>query len=350
MERLPSTVFDTASFRVRDRYDLWRDSFSVAFGYDLSPDVAPKAFHARIENVLLGPAMLAHYLASAASYERSAVRIAKDGVDMVMLQLYLGGPARYEHNGNAVRCGVGDLVLMDLAQPLNTWHDTQHNLTLCLPRALVVDAVPSFEQAHLGALRASHPLAGILRSHLLAVQQAVPLLPASEGSQIAYPTIDLALSAIRAIASKASDPVDVPRWVQRSQTDAVIDSMLPNPDLSPALVAATANCSRSRLYALYQQDGGVASFIKRRRLKATLRDLASPGPRRSSVAETADRHGFRNLSSFSRAFKAEFGMTPTDARQQGVEAIQARPNAAEHVRRVGPRAYEYWVKHLLSSA
>ncbi|WP_395445336.1 hypothetical protein [Caulobacter sp. UC70_42] len=47
-----------------------------------------------------------------------------------------------------------------------------------------------------------------------------------------------------------------------------------------------------------------------------------------AMAQVAERHGFTVWSSFSRAFKSRFGMTPGEARGQGVMAA-ARASALQ---------------------
>ncbi|MBF2937786.1 helix-turn-helix domain-containing protein, partial [Pseudomonas aeruginosa] len=51
-----------------------------------------------------------------------------------------------------------------------------------------------------------------------------------------------------------------------------------------------------------------------RRLERARQLLASPQGRRLDVAEVAYRHGFSSQAHFARAFKARYGMTPSEAR------------------------------------
>jgi len=70
-------------------------------------------------------------------------------------------------------------------------------------------------------------------------------------------------------------------------------------------------CSRSTLYRLFEQDGGVAKCIRDARLRACLHDLAVPSPSRKQIARTATRWGFENPSHFNRLFKQAFGVAPS---------------------------------------
>jgi len=70
-------------------------------------------------------------------------------------------------------------------------------------------------------------------------------------------------------------------------------------------------CSRSTLYRLFEEDGGVAKFIRDARLRACMHELAFPSTTRKQIAFTATRWGFENPSHFNRLFKRAFGVAPS---------------------------------------
>jgi len=54
----------------------------------------------------------------------------------------------------------------------------------------------------------------------------------------------------------------------------------------------------------------VNAWIKTRRLEACRRALVSPRSQHLSVTEVASRFGFSNPAFFSRAFTAQYGVSP----------------------------------------
>ena len=155
MTLLPRSLFDTDSLPGSERYDAWRDSISVVFDYQLRDTVPVDHFHAAIDNTLFDPFVLTSFQAEAAIYERDAARIACDGLDMIMLQFATQGPCHIRGTADAYDCQVGDVIIMDTAQPISTWHDKQHNLTLSFPRQVLENLVPGLERAHLAVLKAN---------------------------------------------------------------------------------------------------------------------------------------------------------------------------------------------------
>lgn len=78
--------------------------------------------------------------------------------------------------------------------------------------------------------------------------------------------------------------------------------------------------SRSQLYRLLEGEGGVAHYIQRRRLSESfsmLCDASNSLP----IGKVAELLCFADGSSFSRAFRREFGMSPSDVRAGSFAAL-----------------------------
>jgi AraC-like DNA-binding protein len=84
--------------------------------------------------------------------------------------------------------------------------------------------------------------------------------------------------------------------------------------------------SRSQLYRVLESEGGAAHYIQRRRLSESfsiLCDVSNTYP----IAKIAEALCFADASSFTRAFRHEFGVTPREVRAASL-AGQA-PTAAK---------------------
>lgn len=97
-----------------------------------------------------------------------------------------------------------------------------------------------------------------------------------------------------------------------------------SPGFGPPQLARLLAMSRSKLYRLLDREGGVAHFINRERLAEARRALATPGEA-VSVQAVASQVGFRDHSTFSRAFRREYGCSPTEARER---ALLVSPSAS----------------------
>ena len=92
---------------------------------------------------------------------------------------------------------------------------------------------------------------------------------------------------------------------------------LRSPSLGPDKLCREAATSRSQLYRLLEGEGGVAHYIQRRRLSESFSMLCDPS-NNLSIGKVAEVLCFADGSSFSRAFRREFGMSPSDVRAGAV--------------------------------
>ncbi|WP_351233822.1 helix-turn-helix domain-containing protein [Streptomyces sp. NPDC002133] len=98
---------------------------------------------------------------------------------------------------------------------------------------------------------------------------------------------------------------------------AFIQQHLGEPDLSPGTIAAAHNISLCSLHRLFRDQGQtVAGWIRARRLERCRRVLADPLMHSTPVRAVAARWGFTDPAHFSRAFRAAYGHSPKDYRQQ----------------------------------
>ncbi|MFD9904331.1 helix-turn-helix domain-containing protein [Streptomyces sp. NPDC059063] len=105
---------------------------------------------------------------------------------------------------------------------------------------------------------------------------------------------------------------------------AFIEQNLGNPDLRPATIAAHHHMSVRALHLLFRtQPETVAALIRRRRLERCRADLGDPRLRHRTIGEISARWGFRALADFSRAFRAAYGVPPSELRRaaHGLPAV-----------------------------
>ncbi|TFL12923.1 helix-turn-helix domain-containing protein [Pusillimonas noertemannii] len=103
----------------------------------------------------------------------------------------------------------------------------------------------------------------------------------------------------------------------RQRVVAFIEQNIHRPELSPRSISRRFNVSRSHLYRAFASDGGVAKFLRDKRLDAAARELTRAHSPAISIAELAHRLGFSSGNQFLRAFRNRFGITPSQAREQG---------------------------------
>ncbi|TSJ60864.1 helix-turn-helix domain-containing protein [Starkeya sp. 3C] len=200
-----------------------------------------------------------------------------------------------------------------LAEPFQTELETRRLLALFMPR----DLFPSLHEIS-GMLdhRLESGAARLLADFLLGLDRQLPRLRPSDLAGVLGATRGLVEACV---ASCRNDPA-----AERGATDVrllerarrLIEQKIDDADLSPASLAEELFVSRSRLYRSFEPLGGVAAYIRRQRLLRTRDALLDTSDTRS-IVRIAEQCGFPDASTFSRAFKHEFGVSPRAVRKMG---------------------------------
>jgi AraC-like DNA-binding protein len=89
--------------------------------------------------------------------------------------------------------------------------------------------------------------------------------------------------------------------------------------------------SRSKLYRLFEPVGGVTHYIQRQRLLQSHAFLSNPS-NSLTINMVGDRFGFVDPSGFSRAFRKEFGYSPSEARAAALSGFPRSPSPPRNFR------------------
>jgi len=94
---------------------------------------------------------------------------------------------------------------------------------------------------------------------------------------------------------------------------AEIETRLGSATLTVATLCRVLGMSRSALYRLFEDEGGVHAYVTRRRLESVAAALGESSER-DRIADIAERWGFCDAAYLGRLFRERFGMTPSDYR------------------------------------
>ena len=93
---------------------------------------------------------------------------------------------------------------------------------------------------------------------------------------------------------------------------------LHDPDLGPERLASAHFLSTRYVHKLFAASGsGVSEWIRDRRLAGATEELRESG---TAIADVAERWGYRNPASFSRAYRERYGCAPSDVRRGRLSA------------------------------
>jgi AraC family transcriptional regulator, positive regulator of tynA and feaB len=161
-------------------------------------------------------------------------------------------------------------------------------------------------------------------------KQELDGLDPAEANRLGEVGLDLIAAAL-ASGVPAADLADrTVRTARLVKIKLLINEKLPDPRLSPAMVATALGISVRYLNALFSSEPlSVERWIWERRLQRCHAALQDPSQQGRSISDIAYGWGFSEMSHFSRTFKQRFCLSPREMRRQ---AANQRP--AGELRRV----------------
>jgi AraC family transcriptional regulator, positive regulator of tynA and feaB len=191
--------------------------------------------------------------------------------------------------------------------------DAVRKQTLLIPRARAAELAPDIDRLG-GTVLPPSSATRVLRDLFTSIIDEVDEVEIGHGDASSIGLVNAALELLA--GALTATPAGLARD-DRSQRWAdvrnVIEEHLGDPTLSPASIAHEAAVSVRALYLLFESHGDtVARYVKRRRLARARSELERR--RDLTLASVAQRWGFNDQAAFSRAFRAQYGVTPGQAR------------------------------------
>lgn len=265
-----------------------------------------------VGTLLIGPTTFNHQ-----RYLRDRCLLLQSGLDHYFVQLFVAGSLEGDCEGLEIRADPGDICVFDLGRTFESNVQPGSTISAILPREQLNRATQG-RRLHGMVLKAGMPVTRLLADFIISLSQVSSELPQQDALAIEDAAISL-LAAGLVWQETPAETVENPAiaHVLRRRVLEFIDVNLAQPELGPGMLMRRFNVSRTHLYRMFADDGGVAKIIREKRLDAAYRELIRPGPSLRSITEIAYGWGFSGSTQFLRAFRVRFGMTPTDARQDG---------------------------------
>lgn len=242
---------------------------------------------------------------------RGEREIRKDPVAMYELVVPLAGEVVLESRGRSAKLGPGDMALASLNSPVSTTHVQRcWAVGFLVPEAEVRHQVS--RAAPLTYIDRRAGLGNVAFETLMALSRQAGSMTDPVLDSAARHLLDLLMLASRTAYSNGADhAAEIEAAIREQVRRRVGDATL-----SGESIAAGLGWSLRRVQQILRGAGTTPSeLIRTERLRAARDLLIAPGDRRLAVGEVSQRCGFTSHASFCRAFRAEFGTSPTSLRE-----------------------------------
>ncbi len=214
-----------------------------------------------------------------------------------------GQPVYSLHNQSAAAVSAG---------PFDCYKRNADTIVLRLPRDLFTKSATCFQTPE--EIHVDQNFATLLACFVFALADAFasPREFAADGLAATARAVVQACVNDRSLTRYEPPSVLDGAWLNK--TKSIVKLNMSCADFGPAELAVLLGMSRSKLYRIFANFGGVQRFITRERLLEARRRLEQHDA--GSVKIVVTDVGFVDHSTFSRAFRREFGYCPREIRER----------------------------------
>ena len=324
-------TFTTEPLPSGDQFEAWREWHQPVLDF-LPKQSTRYGFPAEVHVRKLGGLAVSRTSAPPVRVARNEEQPQARSVDHWVTSYCARGAHFTNTTGTVLEVPAKVPFLCSLGQEL--LHDRTHidRVSLLMTRDAFRDIAPLLDAACGSVL--DTPLGHLLGDYMMALERHVPAVTEAD-----FPRLTNAVCAmIAAAVAPSTERIAVAkRQVDLGRKERVRQAVrrhLRTPTLGPKNLSRLVGMSRSNLYRLFEDTGGVARYIQFQRLLEAHSILSDPVTNQS-ISAIAENLCFADASSFSRTFKREFSYSPSEARSAALAGLVPPTTRRSHVASAG---------------
>lgn len=274
-------------------------------------------YSANLQRLQCGPLFLVMYWSDPVIARREGIKSCASSEKYFTFNYVNKGRLSVDHNNLKTHLSKGDFVLADNSLPSTIeFHTKVQTFSIRIPGKLLGTYIDHPELLCNQPASCTTPFNGALKELFFCLwRQGEDGAGATEGPQRGL--INMFLSLL-AIAFETSNKKEFSHTHKSElllrRIKEYIDNNLSNTHLSPEFISQEFQISTRYLRKLFHAEGtnSMSTYMRYKRLEKCADDLINNNAAKKSITEIAYFWGFNNSSSFTRTFKAYFGISPME--------------------------------------
>lgn len=312
---MPTIYISTNQLEPKSRNDFWRTVIGPIYEISSIERGSPGTLEGEIESRAAGRLSIGRTRFNDQRYKRDKKLIKLANFEFYLVQLITGGTLCGDFDGHNVTATVGDILLIDLARPLESEARAGSRITTTIPKE-ILNRATDWRNIH-GTVLPAAAAATRLIAHFLegAFRIANDLTP-EEGNSTEEALANLIASALNGQITVIDRQSETSRSLKESIIQ-YIEQHIAASDLSVSSIQDRFGISRAHLYRLFEAENGIAGFIKDKKLDFVLYTLSKNPHRNFTAKQIAFECGFESSQTLNRLFRERFGLTPKELYRAG---------------------------------
>jgi AraC family transcriptional activator of tynA and feaB len=239
-----------------------------------------------------------------------------------LVSLHKQGAAVVSQGGRESRVEPGDVFLIDPTRPFHIETGEIVSHSLYVDAAALRQIAPDLDMATARAIRCDSGVGALFRSTMDDVFALAPTLTEDVADDMADALLHLLGPVVRSSIQASERSPSRVAAMHRQRITRFVRENLGDSTLDANRIADAVGLSPRHVYQLFDgHDKSLMRWVWSQRLERCRHELKQPTLRSKSIGEIAFQWGFSNVSHFSRAFKAEYGVAPRDFRVEALFAV-----------------------------
>jgi AraC-like DNA-binding protein len=310
--------FSTKRLPVREQRAAWSEWFQPVF--DVVPeDREQPGFDAEYSTWMIGDVNVTWAGGPAARTLRTPAHIRHSPIDHWVITYSKHGATALSTKGGQIEAAAGVPFVWSLGQASESSRTEADRIQLYLPRDSFSQIASALDLATGRML--DTPSGNLLADYMVMLWNNLATLTPQDGGRLRDAIQAMVAACVVPSVDRLAAASPQIELTLRERVRRVIRKHLRSASLDLDTLCREAAMSRSKLYRVLEDEGGVANYIQHCRLSESFSILCNASDT-SMIGKIAESLCFADASSFSRAFRREFGMSPSDVRASALAGLR----------------------------
>jgi AraC-like DNA-binding protein len=315
-----ATQISTAACAPEARSRHWHETIASAyFPLDLTFGDADR-FAGELKAWRLGDVSLSRLTSQPLEYRRLLQHFRAEREEHFLVTVPVHAEVFFSQCGKDVRCRPGGLFLERSHEPYVFSHDRPADLwVLKITGSALGARIRRPDRFCSMQFDASSGSGGLFSDMLELIPRRIDGMSEELCAMVGRQLVDLLALALKDDERTLISGGSAVREAHLARIESFARRHMGDPDLDPEKIARACRISTRYLHELFRDtDQTMGEWIRAQRLEASREALSEPSAK-PTIAEIAYQCGFSDQAQFSRAFKAQFGITPREYRRTAVQ-------------------------------
>ena len=303
--------FSTRELPKPRQLEAWRDWYAGSF--EVAPlDTSARGFAGESEVWRLDGMALVSVSAPPLRAMRTKSLIRRDPTDHWVITIGKRAATGLMVEKNQTLVPAGMPFVLSLGEYSASQRDLDDRLQLNIARDKFGALAPTLDAVRGRTLVT--PLGSMLSEYIRLLERQLPSLTEEDARKLPDAVIAMVAACIAPSVDRVTTAHEQIGATLKEKVRRCILRNLRSPHLGANMLCREVGMSRSSLYRLLAAEGGVERYIQYHRMAESFAQLSDPSNTQPIVV-IADELGMLDPSSFSRAFRRQFGISPIDVRE-----------------------------------